>query len=254
LVFGAASWASREGTGEVKEDRTRKKQGALKVKKTCVYAALAAAFLATMGAPLAHAQQQFVGGVAIIDLSYIFKNHERFKAMTEGMRGEVLRAEEALKARRTDIETLTKRLTDLGNELRKDSPEYKQLDADLTRKKIDLSTQVSQQKKEFLEKEAKIYYHVYQEVLDEVQHFAERNRISLVLRFNGDPVTDSDPQEILKQLNKQVVYYNKGIDITPHILDSLNRRGAGAAGAPGHQGVPATGARPGVGVPLQPRR
>jgi outer membrane protein len=228
------------------EDRTRTKQGALKVKKTCFWAVLAAAVLATSsGNLLAQAQPNFAGGVAIIDLSYIFKNHERFKAMTEGMRNEVLRAEEALKARRTEIETLTKRVADLGNELRKDSPEYKQLDADLTRKKIDLSAQVSQQKKEFLEKEAKIYFSVYQEVLDEVQYFSERQRISLVMRFNGDPVTDSDPQEILKQLNKSVVYYNKGIDITPMILDSLNRRG-GAGAAPTGQGVPPTGVRPGV--------
>jgi outer membrane protein len=232
------------------EDRTRKKQGAQKVKKTCL---LAAAMLAITLVPgVAQAQQQAIGGVAIIDLSYIFKNHNRFKAMTEGMRAEVLRAEDALKARRTEIESLSKRLNDLGNELRKDSPEYKQLDADLTRKKIDLSTQVSQQKKEFLEKEAKIYYSVYQEVLDEVQYFSERNRISLVLRFNGDPVSDGDPQEILKQLNKQVVYYNKGIDITPMILDSLNtQRGPqnGAAGGPVGVPIPGTGTRPGTQPP-----
>jgi outer membrane protein len=235
----------------VREDHTRTKQGALKVKKTCFWAVLAAAVLATSsGDLLAQGQPSIPGGVAIIDLSYIFKNHARFKALTEGMRAEVLRAEEVLKASRTEIESLTKRLSDLGNELRKDSPEYKQLDADLTRKKIDLSTQVSQQKKEFLEKEAKIYFSVYQEVIDEVQYFSERQRISLVLRFNGDPVTDSDPQEILKQLNKSVVYYNKAIDITPMILDSLNRR---ATGVQGNQGVLGpTGTRPPVGVP--PRR
>jgi outer membrane protein len=235
------------------EDRTRKQQGALKVKRTCIRPVLAAAFLAiALGAPLAQAQQQFAGGVAIIDLSYIFKNHERFKAMTEAMRADVLHAEEVLKRSRTDIEALTKRLTDLGNELRKDSPEYKQLDADLTRKKIDLSTQVSQQKKEFLEKEAKIYYNVYSEVIDEVKFFAERNRISIVLRFNGDPITDSDPQEILKQLNKQVVYYNQAVDITPHILKAINDRTARAPGSvPGTQTVP--GLRPSpTGVP--PRR
>lgn len=220
------------------------------MKKTSFWAVVMTAMLAMgPGNAFAQAPQQFVGGVAIIDLSYIFKNHERFKAMNENMRNEVLRAEEALKARRTEIETLTKRLNDLGNELRKDSPEYKQLDADLTRKKIDLSTQISQQKKEFLEKEAKIYYSVYQEVIDEVQYFADRNRISLVLRFNGDPVTDGDPQEILKQLNKSVVYYNKGIDITPVILDSLNRRALGGGAVPG-QSVPGpTGQRPGVPLP-----
>lgn len=219
------------------------------MKKTCFWAILAAAILSSLaGTSLAQGQPQFNGGVAIIDLSYIFKNHENFKAMTEGMRNDVLKAEEVLKARRTEIETLSKRLTDLGNELRKDSPEYKQLDADLTRKKIDLSTQVSQQKKEFLEKEAKIYFQVYQEVIDEVKFFAERQRISLVLRFNGDPATDGDPQEILKQLNKSVVYYNNSIDITPMILDSLNRRRQG--GTPGGpQGLPPAANRPGIGVP-----
>lgn len=218
------------------------------MKKTCFWAILAAAILSSVASTsLAQGQPQFNGGVAIIDLSYIFKNHENFKAMTEGMRQDVLKAEEVLKARRTEIETLAKRLTDLGNELRKDSPEYKQLDADLTRKKIDLSTQVSQQKKEFLEKEAKIYFQVYQEVIDEVKFFAERQRISLVLRFNGDPATDGDPQEILKQLNKSVVYYNNSIDITPMILDSLNRRRQG--GVPGgQQGLPPAANR-GIGVP-----
>jgi Skp family chaperone for outer membrane proteins len=223
------------------------------VKKTSFRAVLAAAFLATaLGAPLVQAQQPFAGGVAIIDLSYIFKNHARFKAMTEAMRADVLKAEEILKGRRTEIETLTKRLTDLGQDLRKDSPDYKALDADLTRKKIDLSTEVAQQKKEFLEKEAKIYYNVYTEVLDEVKFFAERNRISIVLRFNGDPITDSDPQEILKQLNKQVVYYNQGVDITPHILKAINARGP-VGSVPGGQQVPSTGQRPGIGVP-PPRR
>ena len=211
------------------------------MKKTCF---LAVATLAISLAPgLALAQQQAIGNIAIIDLSYIFKNHNRFKAMTEAMRNGVLRAEENLKGQRTQIESLTKRLNDLGNELRKDSPEYKQLDADLTRKKIDLTTQVSQQKKDFLEKEAKIYYGVYQEVLDEVQYFCERNRISLVLRFNGDPVSDGDPQEILKQLNKQIVYNSKNIDITPHILRTLNERNPG--GAAGPQQVPGQNVRTG---------
>lgn len=215
------------------------------MKKTCF---LAVATLAISLAPgLALAQQQAIGNIAIIDLSYIFKNHNRFKAMTEAMRNDVLRAEENLKGQRTQIESLTKRLNDLGNELRKDSPEYKQLDADLTRKKIDLTTQVSQQKKEFLEKEAKIYYSVYQEVLDEVQYFCERNRISLVLRFNGDPVSDGDPQEILKQLNKQIVYSNKNIDITPIILNSLNHRAEGAGNVPTTGGQPP---RTGQGPPI----
>ena len=215
------------------------------MKKIC-FAAAAATLLAVLasGSPV---QAQGGGSpVAIIDLSYIFKNHNRFKAMTDDMRAAVVRADEHLKAEKANIDALQKRLTDLGNDFRKDSPEYKQLDADLTKKKIDLNAQIALQKKDFLEKEAKIYYSVYSEVLDEVQYFCDRNHISLVLRFNGDPINDTDPQEILKQLNKSVVYYNKSIDITPVILDSLNKRGGGPA--PVNPGT----ARP-TGVPLPNR-
>src|SRR5690606_33915384 len=77
---------TREGHGRPH----RKKQGALKVKKTSFWAVVMTAMLAMgPGNAFAQAPQQFVGGVAIIDLSYIFKNHERFKAMNENMRNEV---------------------------------------------------------------------------------------------------------------------------------------------------------------------
>lgn len=223
------------------------------MKKTRLLATVVATLVAIAGTCSTASAQQGPGSVAIIDLSYIFKNHARFKAMTEDMRASVTAAEEELKKRKADIDALSKRLSELGNDFRKDSPEYKQLDADITKRKIDLNAAIALQKKDFLEKEAKIYYSVYTEIIDEVQYFADRNRISLVLRFNGDPANDSDPQEILKQLNKSVVYYNKTIDITPMVLDSINARNGGGrpAGAPGVSQAPQQ--RPGVGVPL-PRR
>jgi outer membrane protein len=202
------------------------------VKNTRYWATLVAALLAVPLAPsfaLAQQPQQptqqvSFGPVAIIDMSYIFKNHARFKAASDRMRQEVLAAEEQLKARRTEIENLVKQL----ETFKKDSPDYKQLDTDITKKKIDLNAAVAMQKKEFVEREAKLYYNVYQEVLDATQLFAERYRIALVLRFNGDAAEPgSDPQDILKQLNKQVVYYHKSIDITPYILQDLNRTNVG---------------------------
>jgi Skp family chaperone for outer membrane proteins len=215
------------------------------VKKTWFWATLVAALCTTQIGSSVRAQQPLGGGsVAIIDLSFIFKNHNRFKSMTEDMRHAVEAADTNLKQQRSRIEALEKQKNE--TELRKDSPEYKQLEADITRLKIDLNAQIALQKKEFVEREAKIYYIVYQEVLDSVQYFSQQNRISLVLRFNGDPVTEADPQEILKQLNKSVVYYDKTIDITPYILRDLNARSGGGNGPVGV--VPRTGS-----VPQPPR-
>ena len=96
------------------------------------------------------------------------------------------------------------------------------MEEELAKKAAELNLRVSIQKKDFLEQEAKIYYNVYQEVIDCVKYHCDTNGVSLVLRFNGDPIDRNDPQEVLKELNKSVLYYNRAIDITPIILEKLN--------------------------------
>jgi Skp family chaperone for outer membrane proteins len=162
-------------------------------------------------------QQRAVGPVAILDLTYIFKNHARFQAMTEAMRGEVEAAEKQLGVERDAMQNLAKSI----EQYKRGTPEYKQIEEELIKRQNDLQLKVNLQKKTFLETEAKIYYTIYQEVNDRVRYFADTNGISLVLRFNGDPIDRNDPQEVLKELNKSVIYYNRAIDITPIILEQL---------------------------------
>lgn len=158
------------------------------------------------------------GEVAIIDLTYIFANHTRFKAMTEDMKQEVEAAEDDLKGQKEFLRKMADRL----EEYKRGTQEYKQLEEEFVKKQAELTSQVNIQKNNFLEQEARNYYQVYQEVLEHVKDHADRNGINLVLRFNGDPIDQTDPREVIKELNKSVVYYNRAIDITPVILDEVN--------------------------------
>jgi len=45
------------------------------------------------------------------------------------------------------------------------------------------------------------------------------------LRFNGDPPDPNNRDDVLREINKPVVYQN-GIDITPDVLADLNRSAA----------------------------
>ena len=162
--------------------------------------------------------------VALVDISYIFKKHLRFKAKMEQMKADVVRAEEDVKTQRTMIIRLAEQL----RELRSGTPDYKSLDEEITKRQADLSVRVNLQKKEFLQNEAKIYHDTYQEVLYEVDHFAKANGIAMVLRFNGDPVDIDEPQSVLTHINKPVVWYSQDRDITKVVLDKLNRRGPAA--------------------------
>lgn len=193
-------------------------------------------------APAALAQQAPHHGapmVAILDLTYIFKNHTRFQQMSNDMRREVEAAENALKNDREAYNQLTQKL----EQYKRGTPEYRALEEELAERAAKLNLQVNIQKKNFLEQEAKIYYTVYQEVIDCVKYYCDTNGVSLVLRFNGDPIDRNDPQEVLKELNKSVIYYNRQIDITPVILEKLNsfQQKPGSypsAAAPGGQQVP----------------
>ena len=193
------------------------------MKKSHLWAALAAAGIALLASRDASAQQPRpagpVGPVAILDLTYVFKNHARFQALTQAMKDQVEAAEKQLSVERDQLQTLAKSL----EQYKRGTPEYKQLEEQLITRQNDLQLRVNLQKKTFLEQEAKIYYTVYQEVLDHVRYYADQNGTSLVLRFNGDPIDRNDPQEVLKELNKSVIYYNRAIDITPIILERVNR-------------------------------
>ncbi|HVW36677.1 MAG TPA: hypothetical protein VHB99_05210, partial [Pirellulales bacterium] len=87
------------------------------MKKFLSLAALAAVFAASyFSADEAAAQQQRGAGsqVAIVDLTYIFANHVRFKALVEQMRHDVETAESDLKLSKEQIEKAAEKIDDFN--------------------------------------------------------------------------------------------------------------------------------------------
>jgi Skp family chaperone for outer membrane proteins len=197
---------------------------------------------------LAVAQQAPVrpaGGpnIALLDVNFIFKNHARFKGMMEDMKADVERAEARVKA---DRETISK-LAEQMQTFRKGTQDYQQMEEEFAKRQADLAVKVQMQKNGFLQQEAKIYHSVYQEIWQATDYFTKQNGIDIVLRFNGDPVDVDRPDSVLAFINKPVVWYQKNLDITPAILQELNRTAINPAaaqqhpqGAPARQGVPFT--------------
>ena len=83
------------------------------MKKSHLWAVLAAVLLSSYlsSAALAQAPARPAGGpsIALLDVSYIFKNHARFKGMMEDMKADVERAENQVKAERDAITKLNER-------------------------------------------------------------------------------------------------------------------------------------------------
>jgi Skp family chaperone for outer membrane proteins len=201
---------------------------------------LAATFVAALlglAAGGAAAQDQGTN-VAIIDLSMIFKNHKGFNALMDEMKASVSATEQELKLRQEKLQTMAKNLKD-SPDFKPGTPEYMEVETQITQESAALQADIALKKKEFMQREAGIYYQIYQEVYQEVKYFCQQHQIGLVLRYNSDPPDPNNPQEVLKDLNKMVVFHDQ-LDITGSVLENLNSRQARPSG----QKPPRTGVRP----------
>jgi Skp family chaperone for outer membrane proteins len=165
--------------------------------------------------------------VAVIDVGYVFKNHARFKAAMDKMKDEVMAAENGLKAERDRINGLMEQIKGFNV----GTPEYKKLEAEIAKAQGDFNVNAQLQKKDFMDREAKVYLQVYTEIEKAVEQFAREHRIAVVHRFDGEPVDNSDRNQILRGITKPIVYLEPGIDITPDIVKMLN--GPAVAAQPG---------------------
>lgn len=168
-----------------------------------------------VGPPNAAAQR-----IALLDINFVFKNHTRFKQLTEDMKADMQRAQVAMDKERDTIRKLAEQLKGLKT----GTAQYKQLEQETAMRTADLSVQVQLQRKEFLLREAKIYHTVYKEVQQEVNQYAYSQGITLVIRFNGEPVQEENPEDVLRKINGDIVWYARELDITPTILKNLNQR------------------------------
>jgi Skp family chaperone for outer membrane proteins len=156
--------------------------------------------------------------IAVVDISYIFKNHKRFKTAMDSMKKEMEGIEGELKGDREKIAALEQERNTFGA----GTAEYKQRDEEVARQMAEFNLKMGKLRKDFLEREAKVYYQTYLEVVDAVKYYAKRQQIGLVLRFNGESVDPNRRDDVLREINKPVVVQDQ-IDITPDILALLNR-------------------------------
>jgi Skp family chaperone for outer membrane proteins len=178
------------------------------------------------------------GGIAFLDVPKLFKSHGRFNEMMAELKGDESKAETAMKG---EVDYVTNMMEGL-KQFKPGTEEFSRQEQEIARRRADMNVRIQLQRKEFLVREAKIYNQVYQEVAKAVEEFAVPNGISMVVRVSGDQVDPNDPQAVLQNINRQVIFFNRNMDITGAILDRLNRD------RPSMQD-PRNAVRPAVGVP-----
>ncbi len=178
----------------------------------------------------ASAQQASAGNIAVIDIPVIFKNHTLFKKQMDDLKVEVESAEQSLNQYRERMQKMAEELQGY----KAGTPEYKALEEEMAKLQADLQVKVGMQKKDFMEREARIYYNTYNQITETVATFAQRHSIALVLRYNSNPIDPQNRQSVLEGVNRPVIYQSQ-IDITYDILRVLNNGVAQNAAIGGSQ-------------------
>jgi len=161
--------------------------------------------------------------LALIDVTKIFKTHARFKQQMEEMKRDVQTAESRVKTERDAIDRIAREVLP---QLNKGTKDYADTEEQLANRQAKLAVDVQRQKNEFLQRESMIYHNVYQEILQATDYFCRAHSIDMVLRFNGEQVDVQRPDSVLTFINRPVVWYDPGLDITDAILQDVNRPAA----------------------------
>jgi Skp family chaperone for outer membrane proteins len=180
--------------------------------------------------------------VAVLDISLVFEHFPEFQNQMTELKTQVEQFEAFLKKEQSEL--LKER--DKLQSYTPGSKEFKELEESLTHKNTDLRLKMEQQRREFLEREARIYFDGYSQVYNVVSTLAQRNEIKLVLRFSSDSMKADDRGSVLQSVNRPVIY-QKNLNITNLVIEALG----GKAPPPkppfeevSKREVPASGTRP----------
>jgi hypothetical protein len=120
------------------------------------------------------------------------------------------------------------RITEDARKLPPGSPERKEMEQKVLALRADFELHGKKVNDETRERETKIVYSMLQELKEEMARHAQANGEQLILRLDPTPPDLTNPRAILAEIQKPIVY-QRGNDVTPAILEALNRRAPAAA-------------------------
>ena len=157
--------------------------------------------------------------LAVIDVGLVFEKHVRFKQQMDALKVDIEQADKGFKAQADDMNRGIEQL----KTLKPDDPDYRRRETELAKQRVDFESAKQAKNKEIMDRQSKIYLRTYQEVEDAVKQISVRYNIALVIRFNSKPIDSNDPQEILRGIQRPLVYVDTRYDMTGAVTDSLNR-------------------------------
>ncbi len=192
--------------------------------KKIVTAVVAVAVLTTTFATTSFAQESGGGVVAVLDVARVFKDNQQFKSAMEAIKSEA----DTLKQQIQSEQEVIKNAALQVSQYEAGTQERNNMEAKVEQDQAALRTKARQAEANLLNREAKIYFDTYKKVQSVVAELATANDISLVLRFDGESIDPTNRGDVIKGVNRPVIYHSR-IDLTNLVIKAM---GPGTAAAP----------------------
>ncbi len=184
--------------------------------------------------------------VGLIDMALVFKDYKKFEALREDLKTDMQSADEEAKQFALKVDGEQKVLA--SGTYKQGSPEFIEKEQAVTKLMAEFQAIRANNQKELLRKESKIYHQIYLEVQDAVERFCKAYKYTLVMRFNAEELTGSDPQKLMQGLNRPVIYYQPEDDLTQSVIKFLNDKYQPKAATPAKAPVGGTAKGPAKGA------
>ncbi|GEM_PF-934986 len=177
------------------------------------------------------AQAQNGGIVAVLDLAKVFELHPGHIAKM----AQIQKRAEAMK-----IDFQQQQIT-LQEKAKQATTQYKGeqlngIEVTLRQEEVTLQTKARQAQTELMKSEAEAYYQTYEEVMGHVKSLCTQYNVSLVLRYDSEPIDPSKPETVIRGVQRSVVHATQ--DLTPLVVGKVggvmppaNTTAAAGAGA-----------------------
>ena len=193
------------------------RQGGRVVRSTIIKSVIfTVAAVVAITASVASAQE--AGRVAILDVAKVFKDNASFDAKVKAIKAEADKLKLQITAEQDRIKAEVMKLR--GMEA---GPQRNQMEADLEQQHTRLRTTTRQNESELLNREARVYFDTYNEMQAVVEGMAKEYGLSLVLRFDSESIDPNNRNEVIKGVNRAVVFHRQ-LDLTTLVSKELNAR------------------------------
>lgn len=186
-----------------------------KLTVTIIAAMIAACFSQT-----ANAQ----GLVAVLDVAKVFEVNVSFKQQMD----EIKERADSLKGQIQNEQTSIQQAAQAVLEKEVGEERYQE-ESVIEQRQAALRTKARQLETDLLKQEARIYHQTYEEMKSVVAKLAGEYGISLVMRFDSSPINSSERVEVIKGVNRTVVYHDH-LDLTSKVIDAMGGGATSTAG------------------------